>query len=181
MAKVEIKAPIVEEISGKVKDAQSVVLVDSIGLTVAQDTELRRALRKENIYFKVYKNTLMRRAFENTDFAQFDEHDLLNGNSAIAVSTEDPAAPARVLAKFAKTNPKLELKGGIVEGKYYDTDGLAQIATIPSRNELLGKLLGSIQSPLTNFARVLNQIAEQGGAGAASEVKEEPAAEVAAE
>ena len=180
MAKVELKQPIVQEISEKVKDAQAVVLVDARGLTVAQDTQLRRALRADNVFYKVYKNTMMTRAFENTDFAQLD--DLLNGPSALAVSHEDPAAPARVLMKFAKTNPDLELKGGVVEGKFYDAEALKDIALIPSREELLSKLLGSIQSPIANFARVVKQIAEQKESGVEPAPKaEEAAAEAPAE
>ena len=179
MAKVELKQPVVQEIAENVKDAQAVVLVDARGLNVAQDTQLRRALRAENVFYKVYKNTMMTRAFKDTDFAQLD--DLLNGPSALAVSKEDPAAPARVLVKFAKTNPDLELKGGVVEGKFYDADALKGIALIPSRDELLSKLLGSIQSPITNFARVVKQIAEQKESGAepAPKAEEEAAAEAA--
>ena len=179
MPKVEIKAPIVKEISEQVDGAASAVLVDARGLTVAQDTALRRAMRAENITYKVYKNTLMRRAFENTDFAQLDE--LLNGPSALAVSKDDPAAPARVLSKFAKTNDKLELKGGVVEGKFYDAKALAQIALIPSKEELLSKLLGSIQSPIVNIARVLKQIAEQKESGAEPVAATEAPADTAAE
>ena len=180
MAKVELKQPVVQEIAENVKDAQAVVLVDARGLNVAQDTQLRRALRAENVFYKVYKNTMMTRAFKDTDFAQLD--DLLNGPSALAVSKEDPAAPARVLVKFAKTNPDLELKGGVVEGKFYDADALKGIALIPSRDELLSKLLGSIQSPITNFARVVKQIAEQKESGVEPAPKaEEAAAEAPAE
>lgn len=162
MAKVEIKQPIVDEISENIKDAASVVVVCSRGLTVAQDTELRKQLREAGIVFKVYKNTLMRRAFEGTDFAQLD--DVLEGPSAIAVSKDDATAPARIIAKFAKTADKLEIKAGVVEGTLYDAKGMQAIASVPSREELLSKLLGSLQSPITNFARVINQIAEQGGA-----------------
>lgn len=179
MAKVELKQPIVQVIADHVKDAQAVVLVDARGLTVAQDTQLRRQLRAENVFYKIYKNTLMTRAFEGTDFEQLK--DLLNGPSALAVSTEDPAAPARALSKFAKTNDKLELKGGVVEGKFYDAAALAEIAKIPSRDELLSKLLGSIQSPIANFARVVKQIAEQKESGAEPAPKEEAAEAPAAE
>ncbi len=173
MAKVELKQPIIQEIADHVKDAQAVVLVDARGLTVAQDTQLRRNLRADNVFYKIYKNTMMLRAFEGTDYEQLK--DLLNGPSALAVSTEDPAAPARVLSKFAKTNDKLELKGGVVEGKFYDAAALAEIAKIPSRDELLSKLLGSIQSPIANFARVVKQIAEQKESGAEPAPKEEAA------
>ena len=163
MAKVELKQPVVEEISAGIKDAQSVVLVDYRGLTVEQDTQLRKSLREAGVSYKVYKNTMMNFAFKGTDFEALAPY--LEGPSAIAISTTDATAPARELANFAKTADKLEIKGGVVEDTYYDAKGMQVIATIPSREVLLGKLLGSIQSPITNFARVLNQIAEaQGGA-----------------
>ena len=177
MAKVELKQPVVAEISEKINGAQAVVLVDHRGLTVAQDTELRKALRAEGVTYKVYKNTMMNFAFEGTDYEQMK--DLLNGPSAMAVSKDDPAAPARVLYKFAKTADKLEIKGGVVEGKFYDAKGLSEIAEIPSREVLLSRLLGSMQSPIANFARVINQIAEKNADGAP--VEEAPVAEVAAE
>jgi len=159
MAKVELKQPIVEEISEAVKDAASVVLVDYRGLTVEQDTALRKSLREAGVTYKVYKNTMMVRAFEGTDFAQLGEY--LEGPSAIAISKTDATAPAREIAKFAKTAPKLEIKGGVVEGTAYDAKGINAIASIPSRDELLSKLLGSLQSPITNFARVIKQVAEK--------------------
>lgn len=158
MAKVELKQPIVDEISALIKDAQAAVVVDYRGLTVEQDTVLRKQLREAGVTYKVYKNTLIKRAFEGTDFAQLDEK--LEGPTALAVSSTDASAPARILFEFAKTAPALELKGGVVEGTYYDEKGIQVIATIPSREVLLGKLLGSIQSPIANLARVLNQIAE---------------------
>ncbi|MCR4739824.1 MAG: 50S ribosomal protein L10 [Lachnospiraceae bacterium] len=173
MAKVELKKPVIDEISENVKDAQSVVVVDYRGLTVAEDTDLRRQLRTAGITYKVYKNTMMNFAFKGTDFESLAPH--LEGPSAIAISRDDATAPARVLAKFAKTAPKLEIKGGVVEGVYYDAKGMESIAKIPSREELLSKLLGSIQSPITNFARVMKQLAEKGGAGAAAEAKAEEA------
>ena len=175
MAKVELKQPIVEEISECIKDAQSVVLVDHRGLTVEQDTNLRRELRNAGVTYKVYKNTLMNFAFKGTECEPLMSY--LEGPSAIAVSTTDATAPARIIAKFAKTANKLEIKGGIVEGIAYDASGIANIANIPSREELLSKLLGSMQSPITNFARVMNQLAEKGGAAAceAGEKAEAPA------
>lgn len=180
MAKVELKQPIIAEISENIKDAQSVVLVDYRGLTVEQDTELRKQLRAEGITYKVYKNTMMNFAFKGTDCEALSSY--LEGPSAIAVSTTDATAPARILAKFAKTAEALEIKGGIVEGIAYDAKGIANIAMIPSREELLSKLLGSIQSPITNFARVMNQLAEKGGASecAAPAAEEAPAAEAEA-
>ena len=159
MAKVELKAPVVAEIAEAVKDAQSVVLVDYRGLTVDQDTALRKQLRAAGVTYKVYKNTMMNFAFKGTDFEALAPY--LEGPSAIAISTTDATAPARELANFAKTAEKLEIKGGVVEDTYYDAKGMQVIATIPSREVLLGKLLGSMQSPITNFARVIKQIAEQ--------------------
>ena len=177
MAKVELKQPIVQEISEQIKDAQSFVLVDYRGLTVDEDTQLRKQLREAGVVYKVYKNTLMNFAFQGTDFESMSS--LLKGPSAIAVSKDDATAPARILAKFAKTAPALELKAGVVEGTFYDADGIKVVASIPSREELLSKFLGSIQSPITNLARVLNQIAEKGGPAAAAEAA--PAAEAPAE
>ena len=159
MAKVELKQPIVEEISAGIKDAQSVVLVDYRGLTVEEDTELRKQLREAGVVYKVYKNTMMNFAFKGTDFEGLAPH--LNGPSAMAYSTEDATAPARVLAEFAKKAPKLEIKAGVVEGNVYDAKGMEAIASIPSRDVLISRLLGSMQSPMANFARVINQIAEK--------------------
>lgn len=161
MAKIELKQPVVQEISDHIKDAQSVVLVDYRGLTVDEDTQLRKQLREAGVVYKVYKNTLMNFAFKGTDCESMCE--MLEGPSAIAISKDDATAPARILSKFSKTAPALELKAGVVDGTFYDSDGIKVIASIPSREELLSKFLGSIQSPITNFARVLNQIAEQGG------------------
>lgn len=180
MAKVELKQPIVQEISEQIKDAQSVVLVDYRGLTVEEVTALRKELREAGVTYKVYKNTLMNFAFKGTDFESMSS--LLEGPNAIAISKTDATAPARILAKFAKTAAALELKAGVVEGTFYDAEGIKAIASVPSREELLSKFLGSIQSPITNFARVLNQIAEQGGAAdaaVAAPAEEAPAAEEA--
>ena len=159
MAKVELKQPVVEEIKSVLDGAQGAVLVDYRGLTVEQDTQLRKQLREAGVSYKVYKNTMIRFAAEGTEFAALDPD--LEGPTALAVSKTDATAPARILNNFAKTCDKLQLKSGVVEGTYYDAAGIQVIATIPSREELLGKFLGSIQSPITNFARVLNQIAEK--------------------
>lgn len=167
MAKVELKQPIIEEIKGHLDGAQSVVLVDHRGLTVEQDTRLRKQLREAGIVYKVYKNTMIRFAIDGTEFESLKND--LEGPSALAISATDATAPARILAKFAKEAEALEIKSGVVEGTYYDKDGIKVISNIPSREELLGKFLGSIQSPITNFARVLKQIAEQQDGGAAAE------------
>ena len=164
MAKIEEKKPIVQEIKDNLEGAKSVVLVDYLGLTVEQDTNLRRATREAGLIYKVYKNTMVKRAIEGTEFAEIAKD--LEGPTAVAISKDDATAPARVIANFAKTAPKLEMKSGIVEGTYYDTEGIKAISQIPSREELLSRLLGSLQSPITNFARVINQVAEQKSAEA---------------
>ena len=159
MAKIELKQPVVQEITDLLNGAATAVVVDYRGLTVEQDTRLRKALREAGVTYKVYKNTMIRLATKGTEFEALDPD--LEGPTALAVSKDDATAAARVLFNFAKTADKLELKAGIVEGVYYDTDGIKTIAAIPSKEELLGRLLGSMQSPITNFARVLNQIAEK--------------------
>ncbi|MDD3139978.1 MAG: 50S ribosomal protein L10 [Lachnospiraceae bacterium] len=161
MAKIELKQPVVEAISEEIKNAQSVVLVDYRGLTVEQDTELRKQLREAGIVYKVYKNTMMKRAFAGTSYEGLESY--LKGPSALAIAATDATAPARIICKFAKGAEKLEVKAGVIEGTVYDADGVRALSTIPSREELLSKFLGSIQSPITNLARVLNQIAEKGG------------------
>ena len=159
MAKVELKKPIVDQISEELNGAKAAVLVDYRGLTVEQDTELRKQLREAGVVYKVYKNTMINFAVKGTEFEELSKH--LEGPTAIAISKEDATAPARILYNFSKNAPKLELKAGVVDGTYYDEKGIQVIATIPSREELLSKLLGSIQSPITNFARVIKQIAEK--------------------
>ena len=165
MAKVELKAPIVDEIKGYVSDAKSAVLVDYRGLTVEQDTKLRKQLREAGVVYKVYKNTMLLLAFDGTDFAQLDKD--LEGPTAIAFGIEDETAPARIINNFAKEAEALEIKSGVVDGEYYDAAGVKVLATIPSKDELISKLLGSLQSPITNFARVVKQIAEAQGETAA--------------
>ena len=121
---------------------------------------------------------MMNFAFKGTDFEALAPY--LEGPSAVAISSSDATAPARVICKFAKEAPKLEVKGGIVEGIAYDAEGIANIAKIPSREELLSKLFGSMQAPIASFARVMNQLAEKGGAAAAAEsasAESEPAPE----
>ena len=164
MAKVELKKPVVEEIAANIDNAQAVVLVDYRGLTVAEDTRLRKTLRENGIFYKVYKNTMMNFAFKDTPFEALCPQ--LEGTNAIAVSKTDATAPARIIADFSKETKKMEIKGGVVEGTYYDAAGMLEVAKIPSREILLGRLFGSMQSPVANLARVLNQIAEKQGGGA---------------
>ena len=158
MAKVELKQPIVDEISGYLKDAQAMVLVDYRGLTVEEDTKLRKSLREAGVVYKVYKNTLVKRAIKDTEFA--DVAGLCEGPTAVAMSSTDATAPARILFEASKDMPNLQLKGGVVAGTFYDEKMINVIATIPSREVLLGRLLGSMQSPIANFARVIKQIAD---------------------
>ncbi len=158
MAKVELKKPVVDEISENIKDAQSVVLVAYSGINVEQDTALRKEMREAGIVYKVYKNTMMNFAFAGTDCEPLAKH--LEGPNALAVSKTDATAPVRIISKYAKTVPSLQLIAGVVEGGYYDEKSIQALATVPSREELLGKLLGSIQSPIANFARVLKQVAD---------------------
>ena len=183
MAKVELKQPIVQEIAGLLNNATAAVLVDYRGLTVAQDTALRKELREAGITYRVYKNTMVNFAVKDTVFADLSKH--LEGPTAIAVTEGDSTAPARILANFAKNADKLQLKAGVVEGTYFDENSIIEVAKVPAREELLGRLFGSMQSPITNLARVLNQIAEAGGADActpaAAPAEEAPAAEAPAE
>lgn len=156
---VGLKTSTIDEITANFDGAQGVVVVNYSGLTVEQDTQLRKQLREAGVVYKVYKNTLVKRAIAGTEFEPMT--DMLEGPTAIAICTTDATAPARILSNFAKTAEALELKCGVVEGTYYDAAGIQTIASIPSRDELLSKFLGSIQSPITNFARVIKQIAEK--------------------
>ena len=161
MAKVELKQPIVDEIKAQLDGAKSMVVVDYRGISVADVTELRKQCREAGVVYKVYKNTMVKRAVEGTEFEGVVKD--LEGTNAFAISKEDATAPARIVANFIKKAKCCELKSGVVEGTYYDAAGIATIA----RDELIAKFMGSIQSPITNFARVIKQIAEQKDGGAA--------------
>ncbi len=158
MAKVEQKQVIVNEIKEKVEKASSVVLVDARGLTVEQDTELRRKLRAEGVEYKVYKNTMINFAIQGTEFEGLK--DFLSGPTTVAFSYDDPTAASRILSETAKEVEALEFKAGVLEGTVYDTEAMKVIASIPSREVLLSKLLGSFKSPMGDFARVIQAIAE---------------------
>ncbi len=179
MAKVELKQPIVKEIAEHLDGAASAVLVDYRGLTVEQDTQLRKQMREAGIVYKVYKNRMIKLAIKDTVFAELEKD--LDGPTAIAITKGDATASARIISKFAKTADKLEFKSGVVEGTYFDAAGISAVANIPGREELLSKLLGSLQSPVANLARVLNQIAENGGASAEAVTEEAAPAEAPAE
>ena len=152
------KQLIIDEIKDKFERAESAVVIDYIGITVAEADEMRRKLREANVDYTVYKNTLVKRAIAGTDNESLAE--ILDGPSAFAFSYDDATAPARVLNDSIKAYKKMEFKGGIVEGEFYDKDAIQQIASIPSRDVLISKFMGSIQSPISSFARVVKQIAE---------------------
>lgn len=152
------KQAIIDEIKDKFERAESAVVIDYMGITVAQADAMRKKLREANVDYTVYKNTLVKRAIDGTDYAPMAE--VLEGPSALAFSYDDATAPARVLNDAIKEFKKMEFKGGFVEGEYYDKEAIAQIASIPSREVLISKFMGSIQSPISSFARVVKQIAE---------------------
>ena len=160
------KQVIIDEIREKLEKAQSAVVVDYMGITVAQADAMRKKLREADVDYTVYKNTLVKRAIEGTDYEVLS--DALSGPSAFAISYDDVTAPARVINEVIQEYKKMEFKAGVIEGQFFDAEGVNQIAKIPSREVLIAKFMGSIQSPITNFARVLNQIAEKDDAPAES-------------
>ena len=160
MAKVEQKQVVVNEIKEKLEKATSAVLVDARGLSVAEDTELRKQLREAGVDYKVYKNTMMNFAVEGTQFEGLKDY--FEGPSAIAICYDDPTVAAGILSKYMKTAKTLEFEAGVIEGTCYDAKGgIAQIASIPSREVLLSRLLGSFQGPMASFARVIKAIADK--------------------
>ncbi len=153
------KQIIIDEIKDKFERAESAVVIDYMGITVAEADEMRKKLREADVDYTVYKNTLVKRAIEGTKFEAMAE--ILEGPSALAFSYDDATAPARVLNDAKKAYKKMEFKGGFIEGEYFDKENIEKIAAIPSRDTLISKFMGSIQSPIANFARVVAQIAEQ--------------------
>ena len=153
------KQTIIDEIKDKFERAESAVVIDYMGITVAEADEMRKKLREAEVDYTVYKNTLVKRAIEGTKYEALGE--ILEGPSGFAFSYDDATAPARVLNDARKAYKKMEFKGGIIEGDYYDKENIEKIAAIPSRDTLISKFMGSIQSPIANFARVVAQIAEQ--------------------
>ena len=150
----QLKEAKVAEIKEKLEKAQAVVLAKYQGLTVEEDTLLRKNLREAGIEYKVYKNTLVTLAVKELGIEGFDEY--LEGPVSIAFGYDDVTAPARILNDFAKDHKALELKAGIVDGELYDAAKIQQLATIPSKEVLIAKLLGSIKSPISSFARVIS-------------------------
>ena len=155
---LKIKSAIVDEIKGKLENAQSVVVVDYMGTTVEQATAMRAKLREAGVDYTVYKNTLVARAIEGTQYEGLK--DVLSGPSAIAISDKDAIAPARVIAGAIKEYEKMAFKAGVVEGILYDEEGLKALASIPSRDELIAKFMGSIQSPVGKLVRTFQAIAD---------------------
>ena len=156
---IKTKSAIVDEIKAKLEGAESVVVIDYIGTTVEQATAMRKKLREADVDYTVYKNTMIARAVEGTAFEGIK--DSLEGPSALAISKSDAVAPARVINSAIKEYGKMAFKAGYVEGILYDAEGLTQIANIPSRDELIAKFMGSIQSPVGKFVRTLAAIAEE--------------------
>ncbi|MCX7921180.1 MAG: 50S ribosomal protein L10 [Clostridia bacterium] len=151
---LEQKKEVVRELTEKVKAAKAIVLADYRGLTVEQDTELRNALRKAGVEYRVVKNTLTRFAMKENGLVDIDGY--LSGPTSIAMSDVDPVAPAKVMAEFAKKYEKLELKAGTVEGKVIGADGVKALADLPSREVLIAKVLGGFNAPISGFVNVLN-------------------------
>lgn len=179
-ATLAMKQELVSEITDKIKDAGSVVVVEYRGLSVAEVTELRRNLRNEDVELKVYKNSMVERAIENCGYEELKE--TLKGPNAIAIS-KDATAPARVLAKFAKKHESLVLKSGIVEGKVVDLDTIKELASLPNREGMLSMLLSCLQSPVRSFACVVKAVSEakENGETKVEEVKEAEASDTTEE
>ena len=154
----QAKQVIIDEIKEKLDGAQSAVVIDYMGTTVAQADAMRKKLREANVDYTVYKNTLIKRAIEGTEFAPLAE--VLDGPSAIAISKEDATAPARVLKEVIDEFKKMEFKAGVVEGTFFNQDGIQEIASIPSRDVLIAKFMGSIQSPVSKAVRTFQAIAD---------------------
>ena len=154
----QAKQVIIDEIKAKLDGAQSAVVIDYMGTTVAQADAMRKKLREANVDYTVYKNTLIKRAIEGTEFAPLA--DVLDGPSAIAISKEDATAPARVLKEVIDEFKKMEFKAGVVEGTFFDQNGIKEIANIPNRDLLIAKFMGSIQSPVSKAVRTFQAIAD---------------------
>ncbi|MCP1121940.1 50S ribosomal protein L10 [Bacillus sp. AFS018417] len=156
---IESKQQVVTEIAEKLRDSKSTIVVDYRGLTVSEATELRKNLREAGVEFKVYKNSLTRRAAESAEMAELNE--FLTGPNAIAFSNEDVIAPAKVLNDFAKNHEALEIKAGVIEGKLVSLDEVKAIATLPSREGLLSMLLSVLQAPMRGLAIATKAVADQ--------------------
>ncbi|MCB4999534.1 50S ribosomal protein L10 [Streptococcus mutans] len=157
-ASIAKKAELVDAVAEKMKAAVSIVVVDSRGLTVEQDTVLRRNLRESAVEFKVIKNSILRRAAEKADLEGFD--DIFTGPSAVAFSNEDVVAPAKIINDFAKDAEALEIKGGAIEGAVSTKEEIQALAALPNREGLLSMLLSVLQAPVRNVAYAVKAVAE---------------------
>lgn len=165
MAKIDSKQAVVNEIKEKLDKSVSIVLVDARGLTVSEDTGLRKQLREAGVEYKVYKNTMINFAVKGTQFEGLSPY--LEGPTAVVFSYDEATKGASVIKKVAETAKQLEFKAGVVEGIVYDAAGMKAIADIPAREVLISKLLGSFKSPISSFARVMQAIADKNGEAAA--------------
>lgn len=152
------KQVVIDEIKEKLSRAQSAVVIDYMGTSVAEADAMRKKLREANVDYTVYKNKLIERAIQGTEFEGLK--DVLSGPSAIAISYEDAVAPAKVLNGIIKEYKKMEFKAGIIEGTLYDAKGVTAIAALPSREELIAKFMGSIQSPVSKLVRTFQAVAD---------------------
>ncbi|WP_158738314.1 50S ribosomal protein L10 [Alteribacillus sp. YIM 98480] len=156
---IEQKQSVVQEIAEKLENSVSTVVVDYRGLDVAEATELRKQLREAGVDFKVYKNTMVRRATEKTNLTELDE--FLVGPTAVATSTEDVVAPAKVLNNFAKDHEQLEIKTGVIEGRVASLEEIKELASLPSHDGLVSMFLNVLQAPIRNFALASKAVADQ--------------------
>lgn len=147
------KQAVVADLKQKFSDAKGVVLTDYKGLTVAQDTKLRRKMREAGVEYRVIKNTMARLAIDEIGIKGMSE--TFEGTTAIAVSYTDPVAPAKLVTEFVKVVKTYKVKGGIVEGKFITADGVKALASLPSREVLLATVCGTLQAPITGFVRAL--------------------------
>ena len=155
----DAKVEKVAEIKGKLEKASSIVLLDYKGLTVAEDTALRNEFRKAGVTYHVYKNRLVKIALNEMGYNQFD--DALNGPTAVAMGSEDIAAPARIAFDKQKAYKKMAVKCGLVDGKYLDEEGCKTLSTLPNREGLISQILGLLQAPMSGLARALAAVAEK--------------------
>ena len=156
---VEQKKQLVTEIADKLRDSESTIFVDYRGLDVAEVTELRKQLRDANVEFRVYKNTMTRRAAAELELTELNEH--LVGPTAIAFSNEDVVAPAKILNNFAKNHEALEIKTGVIEGGVVSVEKIKELADLPNREGLLSMLLSVLQAPMRNMALATKAVADQ--------------------
>lgn len=155
---IEAKKQHVDEISEQLKSSVSTVFVDYRGLTVAEVTELRKQLREAGVQYKVYKNTMLRRAAEKAGIESLDEY--LAGPTAVAFTTEDVVAPAKVIAGFAKEHEALEIKTGVMEGSVISAEQVKTVGSLPSHEGLVSMLLSVLQAPMRNFAYAVKAVGE---------------------